>query len=168
MSDNPKARDHIHPVFLSAPHYLAIAKLMGELGIGKSAALELTINRGLFDLGALSKEDFELFDLRYRRKLVDIINENKAKREDSHLPKLELEKKRKERLMATVHQVIPRDKLEGTAATLRGMLEQWEIHTDLGWRIRTIAYAKGYPDNEFAKLIIAKEKECDNISQEGS
>ncbi|MGA2680882.1 MAG: hypothetical protein ABSF44_03675 [Candidatus Bathyarchaeia archaeon] len=133
---------------------------MSDLGIGKSAALELAINRGLFELHAISKEDFELLDIRYRRKLIDIIAENKAERENTHLPKLELEKQKREKLQTLAHQVIPKEKLESAAVALKGIYENWDLEpykNDLSWKIRQLAYAKKYPENEFAKLIIAKE-----------
>jgi len=63
--------------------------------------------------------------------------------------------------------LVEKTKLTGAALALKGMLEQWDIHTDLDWRTRAIAYAKKYPDLEYAKLLIAKEKACDIISQEG-
>jgi hypothetical protein len=46
------------------------------------------------------------------------------------------------------------------------MLEQWNFHTDLNWRIKAISEAKKYPDLECAKLLIAKEKDRDIIFQE--
>ena len=69
---------------------------MAKLEIGKSAAILLTINRGLFEFEALSEEEFNLLDARYRRPLKEIIEANKQKREPSHTPVLELAKKQKE------------------------------------------------------------------------
>jgi hypothetical protein len=168
LSENLK-RDHIHPLALNAAHTIALAKLQGNLEIGKSASIELALNRGLYDLGVLSLEDYQFFDARYRRPLREIIAENQVKRENSHIPKLELMKQKQAEIQAGFLKVKQEIKLEGAAAPLKGMWEQWEAHRDLAWRIRTITYAKKYPENEFAKLIIEKEKECDIISQgEGS
>ena len=163
MSDNSKSREHIHPVFLNAAHYLAIAKMMGELGIGKSAAIELALNQGLFDLGMLTEEDYRFFDARYKRKLRDIIAENQVKKENSHLPKLELEKQKRTQCQTSVQKARETESLLQVAATLKGKLEQWDAH-DLAWKVKTVQYAKKYPENEYAKLILAKEQECDIIS----
>lgn len=39
-------------------------------------------------------------------------------------------------------------------------------HPDLDWRIKTVAYAKRYPELEHAKLLIEKEKERNVIAQD--
>jgi hypothetical protein len=163
LGENSKSRDHIHSVFLNAEHYLAIAKMMGDLGIGKSAAIQLALNRGLHDLGVLSLENYDLLDARYRRPLLEIIAENKTKRENSHLSKIEIEKQKKELVQAAFHPVKSQDPIEANKATLKGMYEQWEDHPDIVWRIRTVNYAKKYPEDEYAKKLIGKD--CDNISQ---
>jgi hypothetical protein len=94
LSDNPRAREHIHPVFLNGAHYIGIGKLIGALEIGKSAAVLPAINEGLFRLGALDEQDYKLLDARYRVKLIDRIAERTAKSEPSHVPVLVIEKQK--------------------------------------------------------------------------
>ena len=154
----------MHKVALNAAHSIALAKLQGELEISKCAAVELALNQGLFDLGVLSTEDYAIFDSRYKRRLIDIIAENKAKRENSHLPKLELEKQKIVQCQASAQKERDKENSLKIVASLEGMWEQWDIHP-LEWKIKTVAYAKKYPENDYAKLLIAKEKECDIISQ---
>lgn len=155
----------MHNLALNAAHTIALAKLQGSLEISKCAAVELALNQGLFDLGVLSPGNYEVFDARYKRKLEDIIMENKAKRENSHIPKLELEKQKQALCQGAAQKETDKAYMVKIAATLKGMWEQWDSHTDLAWRIKTIAFAKKYPELEYAKLLIAKEQKCDIISQ---
>lgn len=153
----------MHRIALNAAHTIALAKLQGKLEISKCAAVELALNKGLLELGVLSSEDYEIFDVRYKRKLVDIIAENKAKRENSHLSKFELEKLKRVQYLTSAQKMKADEQLDGINAALKGMYEQWNSH-DLNWKIRTIKYAKKHPEDEYAKLLIGKEKECDNVS----
>ncbi len=148
-------------MFLNAAHYLGIAKLMGELEIGKSAALQLALNQGLHDFNVLTDEEYLILDARYRRKLKDIIEENRVKRENSHLPKVELEKLKRAEHEKCQQEVV----IQLKEKQLRGMWEQWDLHTDLNWRIKVVAEAKKYPDLEYAKKLILKGEQCDIISQ---
>jgi hypothetical protein len=153
-----RSREHIHPVMLNATFYVGITKLQARLECSKSAAILYALNDGLLLNGAISEEDHELLVRRYGRKLKDVIAEGK---ENSHVSKLELERKKRQAMFC------PQKDSSDLQITrlLRGIWEQWDTHIDLAWRIKKIAYAKEYPDNEFAKLIISKEKECDIISQ---
>jgi hypothetical protein len=123
---------------------------MAKLECSKSAAVLFALNEGLFKEGVLSQEDHDLLAKRYGRKLKDVIA---AGREDSHKPVLSLE------------QLKQKQALEQKDKVFRGILEQWNIHTDLSWRIKVISDAKKYPDLEYAKMLIAKGQECDIISQ---
>ncbi len=154
----------MHNVALNAAHTIALAKLQGNLEISKCAAVELALNQGLFDLGVLSEEDYQYFDARYRRKLRDIITENQIKRENSHLPKLELEKQKRNQIQASAQKEREKADIAKVEASLQGMWKQWDLHTDLTWKLKTIAYAKKFSDRKYAKLLIAKEKECDTLS----
>lgn len=165
MSKNPMVRQHMWTVALNAAHDVALSKLQGDLEISKNYSVELALNQGLFNLGVLSREDFEIFDKRYRQKYVDVVAENKEKRENSHLPKLELEKQKRAQCQSGAQKEKENADFAKAAVSLKGMWEQWDLHTNLAWKLKTIAYGRKFPDLEYAKLLIAKEKECDTISQ---
>ena len=146
-----KSREHIHPVMLNATFYVGVTKLSARLECSKSAAILYALNEGLYKEGVISEEDLGLLAQRYGRKLKDVIA---AGREDSHKPVLTLEQLKKKEL------------LEQKNEQFRRMLEDWAYPGhDLTWRIKAISGAEKYPDLEYAKLLIAKRKECDIISQ---
>jgi hypothetical protein len=147
LSENPRSREHIHPVFLSASHYIAVAKLYGSLEIGKSASILLALNEGLYRLGVLSQEDYESLDRRYRRKLRDVILERQSRRESSHVPVLTIEQTKEKQLLET------KDK------QLKGVLEQWDSHPDPQWRAKVFAEAERFKDKlESARLLLARRE----------
>jgi hypothetical protein len=153
LSDKPKSREHIHNVMLNATFYVGISKLMAKLECSKSAAVLYALNEGLFKEGVISKEDYDLLQKRYSRKLKDVIA---AGREDSHKPVLTLEQLKKQK------------ELEQKERQFKGMLEQWDwSHADPNWKLKAIAEAEKYSESEFARLLVAKGKEFDIISQEG-
>ena len=145
MGDSPRSREHIHSVFLSASHYLAIAKIQAKLEIGKSAAILLVLNRGLHDFEVLSDEEFDLLDTRYRRPLKEIIEANRLKKESSHTPVLELAKEVKEK-----------KELEKMDTILKGKLEQWNlVHLDPDWKKKTFEFAEKWKsDLQSARAIL--------------
>lgn len=157
-----KSREHIHPVMLNATFYVGLTKLCARLECSKSAAILYALNDGLFLNGAITEEDHDLLAKRYSRKLKDVIAQGK---ENSHISKLDLEKQKQALCQSGVMKEKEKTDLAKVAAALKGMWEQWDLHTDLVWRIRTVAYAKKYPEQEYAKLLIGKEKTCDIISQ---
>lgn len=146
MSDNPRSREHIHQVMLNATFYVAISKIMAKLECSKSAAVLYLLNEGGFKEGVISKDDHALLAARYSRKLKDVIA---AGREDTHKPVLTLEQQKREQ----------------KEKQFKGMLEQWELHPDLNWRIKVVAEAEKYPELECAKLLVEKGQEGDVISQ---
>jgi hypothetical protein len=158
-------REHIHPVMLNATFYVAISKLQAKLECSKSAAILYALGDGLFYNGMMSEDDHDLLAKRYGRKLKDVIAGGK---ENSNIPKLELEKQKREKCQASAQNARSNEQFEGIKETLKGKYEQWDSHPDLDWRFKTIAYAKKYPDLEYARLLIDKEKKCDIISQESS
>lgn len=123
---------------------------MAALECSKSAAVLYALNEGLFKEGVISKEDYELLQKRYGRKLKDVIA---AGREDSHKPVLTLEQEKQKKF------------LERKESQFKGQLQQWDIHPDLNWRVKVVTEAEKYPELEFARLLVAKGKECDIISQ---
>lgn len=82
-------RPNVHYVFLPVELYIGIAKAQAELEIGKSSAILLMINEGLFRRGFISQNVYEALKRRYERKLVEIVRrEEKSK----SLTKADLEK----------------------------------------------------------------------------
>lgn len=160
-----RSREHIHPVMLNATFYVGITKLSASLECSKSAAILFALNEGLMKENVISQEDYELLKQRYGRKLKDVITEAQIKKENSHIPKLELEKKKQEQTQNLIRQEIHADQKEKQVdLTLKGVLEVWTQH-DVSWQVKQLNYAKKYPENQYAKQIIAKEKECDIISR---
>ena len=111
-----KSREHIHPVMLNATFYVGLTKLCARLECSKSAAILYALNDGLLLNGAISEENHDLLAKRYGRKLKDVIAEGK---ENSHTPKLELEKQKKVD-NATLAKVKTEEQLEGIKAALKG------------------------------------------------
>jgi hypothetical protein len=151
LSANSNSREHIHSVMLNATFYVGIAKLMARLECSKSAGILYAINEGLFKEGLISEEDYILLKRRYGRKLKEVLAQG---REDSHKPVLTLEQMKDQQ-----RRHHPKNKI------LKGMLDQWDIHTELDWRIKAIKFAENNRDLEYAELLIAKGKNCDIISQ---
>lgn len=157
-----RSREHIHPVMLNATFYVGITKLQARLECGKSAAILYALNDELFSNRTISKDDRDLLAQRYGRKLKDVIA---AGKEDSHLAKLELEKQKRVQYQISRQREAEKAGLAGVAASLKGKWKQWDGHPDLTWRVKAVALAKKYPELEYAKRLIEKEKTCDIISQ---
>lgn len=136
---------------LNATFYVGISKLMAKLECSKSAAVLYAINEGLFKEGVISEEDYTLLKQRYGRKLKEVLA---APKEDSHKSVLTLEQMKEQQIRDQNNKI------------LKGMLDQWDIHTELEWRIKAIKFAEKNNELEYAKLLIAKGKNCDIISQE--
>lgn len=128
------------------PHYLGTNALSAELKIGKYAAILLALNEGLHVLGKVSDDEYKLLDQRYRRPLQKIIDENRVRRENSHVQVVTLEKEK--RLLASKdHQ-------------FKGMLAQWAQHKDLQWRSRALADAEKYKDKlSSAKALLTQHRQ---------
>jgi hypothetical protein len=150
LSDKPKSREHIHNVMLNATFYVGISKLMAKLECSKSAAVLYALNEGLFKECVISEEDYTLLKRRYGRKLKEVLADGK---ENSHKPVLTLEQMKDQQMRDSINR------------TLKGIIDQWDIHTELEWRIKAIKFAEKNAGLENAKLLIAKGKNCDIISQ---
>jgi hypothetical protein len=148
---------------LNATFYVGITKLQALFEISKSAAILYALNDGLFLNGSISEEDHDVLAKRYSRKLKEVIAEGK---ENSHISKLELEKQKRVQCQSSAQKETEKNRLANVAFILKGCWEQWDSHTGLEWRLKTVAYAKKYPDMDYAKRLIAKEKDCDIISQQ--
>ena len=100
MSKNPRSRNHILPIAMPAEFLVGLSKIQAKYEISIFAAALKLINEGLHLEGVISQEEYSLFNQRYKRKMVDMAKEG---RENSHIPKLELEKKKaQERLEGKV------------------------------------------------------------------
>jgi hypothetical protein len=163
--DTPLSRGHVHPVALPAQLDIGIARLRGQLENGKSSAILLMITEGLNARKLIEPETYKIFSKRYSRKLQDIIEENKKNRENSHLSKFEIERRKNEE--KELYQIQCQNGLlkqeeeiaqQQVDKTLKGMLEQWETH-NLNWRIKAIGYAKKHTESPYSPLLVAKEKE---------
>ncbi len=140
-------REHIHNVMLNVVFYVGISKLMAKLECSKSAAVLYALNEGLFKEGLISQEEHDLFAKRYGRKLKDVIAQAQVKREPSHVPVLSIEQRKEKEV------------LEKKDKQFRGMLEQWSIHSDSGWRQKAFAEAEKWKDKlESARLLLAKKE----------
>ena len=123
---------------------------MAKLECSKSAAVLYALNEGLFKECVISEEDYTLLKRRYGRKLKEVLAEGK---ENSHKPVLTLEQMKDQQMRDSINR------------TLKGIIDQWDIHTELEWRIKAIKFAEKNAGLENAKLLIAKGKNCDIISQ---
>ena len=122
-------------LYLSKELYSGWIKLQADKGLGRAYAGLLPFVEGLYRFGYISKE---VYDENIKKYGVPLVQETEVSlSEEEQKQKKFLEEKDKQ---------------------LEGMWEQWGIHPDSDWRIKTVAYAKKYPELEYAKLIIAKER----------
>lgn len=163
-----RSREHIHPVMLNATFYVGITKLSASLECSKSAAILFALNEGLRKENVISQEDYELLKQRYGRKLKDVITESQVSKENSHISKLELERQKRAEIIAKINDQKPglSQNEKNIKLVLKGMVEDWDRHKDLNnpadlkWRANAIKFAEDHPDNENAKILLAKEREC--------
>ena len=137
-------RRNVHQVMLTAELDVALSKLRAALEIGDTYAVLYGLVEGMFKLGYLSQENHDLLITRYSRKLVDVRNEKRTKRENSHIPVLTLEQQK------------AKVALEAKDREFQGVLEQWDSHPDPVWRTQKILRAQKYPELASSKLLLAK------------
>lgn len=86
-------REHGVMLFLSNPLYLGFIKLQADKGLGRSYAGLLPFVEGLYRMGYLSKEDYEIYFKKYSQgltKKTEKNNESYAEiQEKTELEKLE-------------------------------------------------------------------------------
>ena len=63
-------KTHSAVVFLAPELYLGIVKLQADREIGKPYAVLLAVTEGLYHLGYISKEAYEIYSKKYSEKLV--------------------------------------------------------------------------------------------------
>jgi len=153
-------RPNLHPLALTTEHYLAVISVQNDLKIGKSASILLMVNLGLFTAGYIDEKTFEVFKARYSKPLKEIVEENRRKKENSHIPKKEVE-------LQKTREELSKQQLETKAQiqsvddrVFKAQLEEWETR-DFNWRLKTYRYAKKHPENSFALQIIAKAENSD-------
>lgn len=69
------------PIMLPTEFYLAISRVMVKYDISKSAAILLVINDGLKKHELLTDEIYDIFQARYSRSLLSIVQEGRDARE---------------------------------------------------------------------------------------
>jgi hypothetical protein len=134
-------REHGVLIYLSKELYSGWIRLQADKDLGRSYAGLLPFTEGLYRLGYISKEVYEEHIRKYSQPL------------SARTEVLTLERQQEKAF------------LEQKNKQFRGMLDQWNEHPDLHWRINVISEAEKYPDLECAKLLIVKGKDCDIISQ---
>lgn len=83
MSERP----NYHPLHLPTEFYLAIVDVMSKMRIGKSAAILWTINEGLRKHGYIDEETHGVFQRKYSRPLMEIVQGSRKKKAEVGKPK---------------------------------------------------------------------------------
>jgi hypothetical protein len=63
-------KEHGLMLFLGRESYVGFIKLQADKGLGRSFAGQLAFNTGLYNLGYLSKEDYEQLAKKYSQGLI--------------------------------------------------------------------------------------------------
>jgi hypothetical protein len=113
---------------------IGVVKIQAKMETGRHATVLWLLNEALFKEGVISPEAYRLLAQRYSRKLVDVVRERGKKRENSNVSVLSLEKQKE------------LEKLKDKDNQLKGMLSQWDIHTDISWREKAVAFAEKLAD----------------------
>ena len=144
-------RGNVHSVMLCASLEIAVAKVMAKLECGKNYAVLWLITQAAYDQGVISKEEYELLDRRYSRPLKEVVAENQAKKESSHIPVLSIEQTKENQL------------LQQKDEQLSGMIAQWNLHPSTEWRATAFSEAEKWKDKlESARNLLAFCKITEN------
>ena len=126
-------KDHGILLYLPKDLYRGWLQLQLDKDLGRSFSGLLAITEGLYNLGYISKEVYDLNIKKYCQPLTE-----PAKIAAQDQKKNALEQKEKQ---------------------LRGMLESWDLpHVNPKWHQTAIAEAQKYPELEVSKLLLAKVK----------
>ena len=124
-------REHATILYLNPVMRLGTVKVAASYEVGTTYAALLIYNEGLYALGQISREEYELNKQRYSKKLVE------------EKPPSPQEKRQKEHL-------------ESMQRTFRAVIQEWDspIRTSV-WKERWIAQAEKYKDQlpEAAALL---------------
>ena len=137
-------KEHGVLIYLSKELYTGFIRLQADKELGRSYAGLLPFTEGLFRLGYISEIVYKEHVRKYTTPLGIKKSQSQA---------LTVEQKKEQAF------------LESKNKLFKGMLEQWDIHSDLTWRVKVVADAAKYPNLEYSKLLITKGKECEIISQ---
>jgi len=118
-------REHGVLLYLDKTLYKAFIKLQADKGLGRSYAGLLPFVEGLYQLGYLSKKEYEKRVKKYSKSLDEMEKENKP------LTKEQLEKEKK---------------LKDLEKQFSMVIEQWNLHPSLEWRLRWVKQAKEWKD----------------------
>ena len=118
-------REHGVLLYLDKTLYKAFIKLQADKGLGRSYAGLLPFVEGLYQLGYLSKKEYEKRVRKYSKSLDEMEKENKP------LTKEQLEKEKK---------------LKDLEKQFSMVIEQWNLHPSLEWRLRWVKQAKEWKD----------------------
>jgi len=117
--------------------YRAFIKLQADKDLGRSYAGLLPYVEGLFQMGYLTREVYEIHAKRYSQPL------------GAKAP-------------VTLEQKKQKDNLQSKDKQFRMILEQWEQHSSPEWRLKVFAEAEKFKDKlESARLLLAKVKAVD-------
>lgn len=137
-------KPHGFLVYLPPQLYIAIVKLQADKQLGRCYPVLYALNEGLFGLGYISRETYEIFEKRYSQKLIKEEPKLLTKKEAEQLKQL----KEKEKAFSMV-------------------LDQWDIHPSQEWRNGWLKEAQKYKDKiPNAKLILALANEETNTHPE--
>jgi hypothetical protein len=142
-SGNRFAKEHGLLLFLPPELILALAKVQIQKEIGRSYAGLYALTVGFHQLGAISKEQFEVLEKRYSEPLMQ---------EPSQKP-------------LSPAELLQKQKLQAKDRYFLTVLAQWTLHKDPKWRQRAFAEAEKFRELESAKRILALRHK---ISQEAS
>jgi hypothetical protein len=132
-------KPHGFLVYLPPHLYIAVVKLQADKQLGRSYPVLFALNEGLYKLGYISKETYEVYERRYSEKLIP--------EEPKLLTKQEVEQQRL---------IKEKEKMFSMA------LEQWSQHPCPKWRKKWAGKAQEYKDKiPSAKLILALAQETD-------
>lgn len=123
-------REHGLPIYLDRELYVAFIKLQADRGLGKSFAALLSFVEGLYSLGYISKEVYEVHKRKYSVPLL---------------------------VQKTISEIV--DKEPDQLNTILGMVySQWKDHPKREWREKWLNTARQHPELSNAKLILALEQ----------
>ena len=121
-------------LFLKPELLLGLAKIQVLKEVGRSYAGLLALTVGFHELGAIDDETFAVFEKKYSEKLV---------REQPQKP-------------LTPVELLENQKLQSKDRYFLSVIGQWDLHPDLKWRLKALAYAEKFQDKlESARRVLA-------------
>lgn len=142
-SGNRFPKEHGLLLFLPPELILALAKVQIQKEIGRSYAGLYALTVGFHQLGAISKEQFEVLEKRYSEPLVQ---------EPSQKP-------------LSPAELLDKQKLQAKDRYFLTVLDQWAIHRDSGWRLKAYAEAEKFQNklDSARKILALRHKSSRNI-----